>query len=85
MSNETAQPPAGERSGPTPRQIVAVLLVVLAVVFVLQNTERVALTLLVVDVVLPLWVATVSLLIIGIAIGWLLASRRARSRRGAAS
>lgn len=71
--------PTGSAS-PTPRQILAVLLTVLAVVFVLQNTERVSLTLLFFDVVLPLWVATVSLLAIGVAIGWLISSRRARGR-----
>lgn len=64
-----------------PRQIVAIVLVVLTLVLVLQNRQSVTLTLLVMSVEMPLWIATVVILVIGVLVGWLLARGRYRSSR----
>ncbi len=67
-------------TGLRPRQVVAIVLGVLALIFVFQNNDSVAVQLLVVEVSAPLWIVTLALLAIGVLIGWLLSSRRARRR-----
>lgn len=81
MSN-SPQDPRLEGRGITPRQVAAIVVAVLAIVVVLQNREEVTLTLLVVEVTMPLWIASLVLLVIGALVGWLLASRRRRARAG---
>lgn len=66
--------------GVTPRRVVAIVLGVLALVFVFQNSDDVAVQLLVVEFRAPLWIVTLALLAIGVLIGWLLSSRRAKRR-----
>ncbi len=67
-------------SGVSPRQVLAIVLAVLALVFIFQNDESIAFQVLVVEVTAPLWVVSLALLAIGMAIGWMLASRRAKRR-----
>lgn len=63
-----------------PRQIVAIVLVLITLVLVFQNRQPVTLTLLVMSVEMPLWIATVVILVVGVLVGWLLARGRYRSR-----
>lgn len=63
------------------RQISAIAIAAITVVLILQNSQTVSMTLLVFSVRMPMWAATLMTLAIGIAVGWLLAGRRARSRR----
>jgi len=81
MSN-SPQDPRLEGRSITPRQVVAIVLAVLALVVVVQNREDVTLTLLMVEVTMPLWVASLVLLLIGAVVGWLLSSRRRRAKAG---
>lgn len=67
-------------SRPRPKQIVAIALVVIVVVFILQNTAESSINLLFVTVTMPVWVAFAAVLAVGVAAGYLLASRRARRR-----
>ena len=83
----TEQPSAPSRRdrvvdgrGISARQVVAIVLAVLALVFVFQNGDDVAVQLLVVEVRAPLWIITLVLLALGVVIGWLLSSRRAKRR-----
>lgn len=80
--SSSPQDPRLEGRGITPRQVVAIVLAVLALVVVLQNREDVTLTLLMIDVTMPLWIASLVLLLIGALVGWLLASRRRRAKAG---
>ncbi len=59
----------------TPSRLVALVLVLIVAGFIVQNREEVSLQLLLFTVSAPLWSASVSLLVIGILIGWLLAGR----------
>jgi len=61
---------------------VAIVLAVIAIIVVVQNREDVTLTLLVIEVTMPLWVASLVLLLIGTLVGWLLSSRRRRAKAG---
>lgn len=74
-----SQPP-DTSNGLSPKQIVAILLGVLAVVFVLQNRADASINLLWITVTMPVWVAFAGLLVVGIVIGYLLAGRRAKRR-----
>lgn len=76
--------PAGRRaaaSGPTraarmtPRTITALVLLVLAVVFVLENRELTEIRLLIPIVLMPLWAALALALAIGLVAGLLLGRR----------
>ncbi|MFG2818754.1 lipopolysaccharide assembly protein LapA domain-containing protein [Kitasatospora sp. NPDC048365] len=60
------------------RTIGIAVLTVLAVWFVAVNTDSVAITLWVADVTLPLWLVLVVTLVVGAAIGWMAARRRAK-------
>lgn len=61
------------------RTIALVVLGVLAVWFVVANTESVEIRLWIPTVSLPLWVVLAITLLVGVAIGWLIARRRARA------
>ena len=78
-----ADPAGTDRSGGgpswlTPQRIVALVLVVIAATFVLQNRGEAALNLLWFTLSAPLWLFSLSLLAIGIAIGMLLTRRRSK-------
>lgn len=75
-----AHQPRNASSTFTPRRVVAVVLAVLAIVFVLQNRAEVTLQFIGFQVTASLWFASTALLLVGVAIGVLLTSRRAASR-----
>jgi lipopolysaccharide assembly protein A len=61
----------------TPGQIVALIIVLLAVVFVIQNREPVSVQLLGARLSAPLWLLLTIMAGVGLLIGFLLARRRA--------
>jgi uncharacterized integral membrane protein len=56
------------------------IVLVLLLVFVIQNTDTVSFTLLVFDLSMPLWLLAVILFAIGAAVGWITRWRSARRR-----
>ncbi|CAM5581811.1 LapA family protein [Streptomyces viridochromogenes] len=69
----------GGRAGAlTPRRIVALVLVALALVFIFENTDETEIRLLIPLVTMPLWVALLGMGVIGALIGALLLARRRR-------
>lgn len=60
----------------TPRRVVALVLTVVAVLFVFLNRDDVTLNLLGIRVTGPLWLSSLVLLLVGIVIGYLLTARR---------
>lgn len=74
---------AGPLAMLTPRRITALVLTVLVLVFVFQNRDEAVLQLLGIRITAPLWLASLALLVIGIAIGSLVSRRPPRgSARG---
>jgi len=72
-------PDGGGRAGAlTPRRIVALVLVALALVFIFENTDETEIRLLVPVVTMPLWVALLGMGVIGALAGALLLARRRR-------
>ncbi|WP_247826179.1 lipopolysaccharide assembly protein LapA domain-containing protein [Arthrobacter antioxidans] len=61
----------------TLRQITAVLLAILAVIFIGQNRQEATVSLLFVTVTLPLWITLACATVVGIAVGWLAHRRSA--------
>jgi putative membrane protein len=59
-----------------PRQVLALLLTVLAVVFIAQNRDRVQVSLFTIDVSAPVWLLLVVMTVIGIVLGLLLGRSR---------
>ncbi|MGY1669050.1 LapA family protein [Geodermatophilus sp. SYSU D00710] len=59
-----------------PGQVVALVLAVVAVVFIVQNRERLTVDLFTVDVSAPVWLILTIMVLLGTAVGWLLRSRR---------
>jgi lipopolysaccharide assembly protein A len=76
------QPAAGGSGNPVLRYLgahwAAVVLVVVTVVFVAENRERVSIDVLVVHVRAPLWLVLSVTAVVGILIGLLIARRRAK-------
>lgn len=66
----------------TARQGGGLALAVLALVFIFQNTQTVTASFLFLDFEASMWFVTLALMLVGVVIGWLLASRRAARRRG---
>ncbi|MFI1253052.1 DUF1049 domain-containing protein [Streptomyces netropsis] len=62
----------------TPGRVVLLVLAVLALVFIFENTREVRIRLIVPEVVMPLWLALAAMLVIG----WLLGRFLHRRRRG---
>jgi putative membrane protein len=78
----TATPPPA-KAGPGDKALafvkqrwLAIVLLVVAVVFVLQNRNDTTITFLFLDWTSPLWFTLALVLIVGIAIGWALKGRR---------
>lgn len=69
--------PGGVRGWLTPGRTVVLVLAVLALVFVFENTEDVRIRLLVPEVTMPLWLA----LLIPYVVGWLAGRFLGPSRR----
>ncbi|MCA1676081.1 MAG: LapA family protein [Actinobacteria bacterium] len=71
MSRKGPATPAGSsRSHVSPRLITALVLTVLALVFIFQNNQLTAIRLLIPVVTMPLWAALAGMLIVGAAIGY---------------
>jgi lipopolysaccharide assembly protein A len=70
----------GGRRGVTvgPRQVVAVVILVLALIFLVQNTEEARIEVLWADVDAPLWVALLVAFAAGLVVGGLMARTRRR-------
>jgi uncharacterized integral membrane protein len=80
---QAAQPSTPARKGwtVTPRQVVAAVLTALVVIVIAQNRARVEVSVLFLDVRLPLWLTLAATALIGVVIGLLVARRRARASR----
>ncbi|WP_433027627.1 DUF1049 domain-containing protein [Actinomycetospora sp. CA-053990] len=80
MTDGSAKPKARSastgRSGWTTRRIGGVVLAVAAIVFILENRDPATIRLLIPLVIMPQWAALALMLVIGAAIGWLLARSR---------
>ena len=68
------------REGPSTKLIVAGVIVVLLVVFLLQNAEKAKIRFLFLDGTYPLWLLLVVGAALGFAAGWLVAAARGRRR-----
>jgi uncharacterized integral membrane protein len=68
------------REGPSPKLIVAGILLVVVLFFVLQNGARTQIRFLFLDGEYPLWTLLVVGGALGFAAGWLIAAARARRR-----
>jgi uncharacterized integral membrane protein len=75
MTRKDSLSPAS-RSRLAPRLVTAVVLAVLAVVFLIQNNQLVTIRILIPVVTMPLWVALGGMLLVGVAIGYALSWRR---------
>ena len=71
-------PSASKRARPAvrPGQVVAAVLVVVAVVFIVQNRDRVSINLFTIDVTAPVWLILTIMVAVGMAVGALLRGRR---------
>ena len=75
----TAHPPGQGRRLPfTPRQVVGLVILVLAVVFILQNRRQTVVRFLVPEATAPLWLALLISAVLGFVVGALLVARRHR-------
>jgi len=72
VRKRSATPAGSSRSRRTPRLITALVLTVLALVFVFQNNQMTAIRVLIPVVIMPLWAALASMLIVGAAIGYVM-------------
>ena len=68
--------PRRARPAVRPGQVVAAVLVVVAVVFIVQNRDRVSINLFTIDVTAPVWLILTIMVAVGMAVGALLRGRR---------
>lgn len=87
MTTQGPAPAGGRASAPglpnsgrpgffTPRRVVALVLLVLAVVFIVENRDLTEIRLLIPVVLMPLWAALVIPLIIGLVVGVIVGRQR---------
>lgn len=76
----TEQRPASRLGAVPPRVWLALVLLVLAVVFILQNRQDAVIQLFMIVVTAPLWITLVACTAIGILIGALIGRRRRKGR-----
>jgi putative membrane protein len=78
MVNAPRSEPTARRRLPaiTPGQLLSGVLVVLAVVFIVQNRERVRIHFFTIDVSSPVWLMLTVMVLIGVLIGALVRRRR---------
>jgi uncharacterized integral membrane protein len=74
------QGPGGRLGAVPPRVWLALVLLVLAVAFILQNRQDAVIRLFTIAVTAPLWVALVACTVVGILIGALAGSRSRKGR-----
>ena len=67
---------SSDRSGVSPRLIAAVAIVALLVVFIIQNTRKTRIRFLIPNIDAPLWVALFVSMLLGGAVGALIARNR---------
>jgi uncharacterized integral membrane protein len=71
-----------KRSRLSPRSIVALVLLVLAIVFIAENTRQVKIRVIVPVVSMPLWAALTAMLVVGVLVGAFLHSRTTKRSDG---
>lgn len=76
MSEQSSE--QGRRSLVTPPRIVALVVLVLFVIFTLQNRDDATIQLLLFEVTGPLWLTLLLSFVLGAAVAWLLVDRRRR-------
>jgi uncharacterized integral membrane protein len=82
MADDTGAPaPASERRGVSPSFVIGVVVAVLTVIFVLQNTRRTKVEFLAWDVRPPLWIVLLVTAVAAIVAGELLGTVVRRRRR----
>jgi uncharacterized integral membrane protein len=79
MTNPPPEP-VNEGWHPTKKQIIAVIIVVVALVFILQNTKKGHFHFLWFDFEAPMWIWLLLVFAGGVATGFLIANRRAKRR-----
>ncbi|AHH14866.1 hypothetical protein NONO_c00460 [Nocardia nova SH22a] len=62
----------------SPTQWVALILIVLAIIFVFENRDKVSITVLMIDITSPLWLVLLVLFVVGWIAGVLTVRRRNR-------
>ena len=72
--------PARDGFEVTPRRVVGALVVVLLIVFIAVNSDQTEVSFIVFSTTLPLWIVLAGTAALGVAVGMLLGSRRARAR-----
>ena len=75
MAEPTERPVGEGRGRMSPKAIAALVLVVVVVVFALQNTGETKVRFLVPEVTAPLWIALAASALVGVVAGWLIARR----------
>lgn len=76
MANNPSSSTPVKRKGPSARTILAVVLAILAIVFIAENHQKVRIRVIVPVVSIPVWAALAAMFIIGGACGLLVARRR---------
>lgn len=83
-TGSVSSPPRKRSSFPTPpaRDVVALVVVVLAIVFILQNRGTTTIRFLIPDISAPLWTALLISSLLGVALGMAISHRRRRPPMG---
>ena len=77
VNSPRSEPTSGRRlPAITPGQLLAGVLVVLAVVFIVQNRDRVRINFFTIDVSAPVWLMLTVMVLVGVLIGALIRRRR---------
>ncbi|GDY29923.1 DUF1049 domain-containing protein [Gandjariella thermophila] len=75
MTSHLTRAERATRGWVSPKEIVAVVLVAIALTFIVQNRQMIGILLFVPTVFAPLWAAFAGVLAVGLAAGYLLARR----------
>jgi uncharacterized integral membrane protein len=76
MSSKASSAPKRSRPAVRTGQVLAIAIVVVALVFIVQNRERVHINLFAIDVSAPVWLILTIMVLVGMAVGALLRGRR---------
>jgi uncharacterized integral membrane protein len=80
VSTEAQPQSLDEKWRPTGKQIIAAIIVVVALIFILQNTRKGHFSFLFFDFEAPVWIWIVAVFAGGVATGLLIAQRRAKRK-----